>query len=52
MDAWRNAKAIEELREEVKELKQNFVKVMEIVTKNKGKEKKWYAPVQGKSDSA
>jgi hypothetical protein len=50
-DAWRNAKAIEELRGEVQELKENFVKVMEIITKDKEK-KKWYAPVQGKRDNA
>ena len=51
MDAWRNAKHIEELREEVEELKKNFVKVMEIVTQ-KQKGKKWYAPAQSKQDSA
>jgi hypothetical protein len=51
MDAWRNAKHIEELRTEVEELKKNFVKVMEIVTE-KQKGKKWYAPTQSKQDSA
>jgi len=50
-DAWRNARAIEELRKEVDTLKENFVKVMDLITKGK-KEKKWYAPVQSKQDSA
>ena len=43
MDAWKNARAIEEIREDIKKMKQHIVRVTELILKSESSKKSgWF----------